>query len=129
MSLLSPSLLPLWIKDLDPQNMSEANLENWTRAKSLKTTDRPAWAKLMEGLGTIAPESVHKKTFRRTDLQITLNGEVSDESLLFLESTLNVCPDVLHMAPRIMETLLVLHGTQVLQESNKCTSFYFWPAN
>ena len=48
-------------------------------------------------------------TGRRTVLTFDINEQIPKESLMFLKSTFNTCPDVLHMIVRSVESELKLH--------------------
>ena len=68
-----------------------------------------AHKKEMEGTGVILPSTVDHFTGRRTVLTIDINEQVPKESLMFLKSTINTCPDVLYMIVRSVESDLKLH--------------------
>ena len=68
-----------------------------------------AHKKEKEGMGAILPSTVDHFTGRRTVLTIDINEQIPKESLMFLKSTFNTCPDVLHMIARSVESDLKLH--------------------
>ena len=68
-----------------------------------------AHKKEKEGMGAILPSTVDHFTGRRTVLTIDINEQIPKESLMFLKSTFNTCPDVLHMIVRSVESDLKLH--------------------
>ena len=62
-----------------------------------------------EGKDAIHPSTVDHFTGRRTVLTIDINEQIPKESLMFLKSTFNTCPNVLHMIIRSVEMDLKLH--------------------
>ena len=68
-----------------------------------------AHKKEKEGMGAILPSTIDHFTGRRTVLTIDINEQIPKESLMFLKSTFNTCPDVLHMIVRSVESDLKLH--------------------
>ena len=60
-----------------------------------------------EGKDAILPSTVDHFTGRRTVLTIYINEQIP--SLMFLKSTFNTCPNVLHMIIRSVESDLKLH--------------------
>ena len=68
----------------------------------------------LEAKGVILPSTVDCVTGRRTELNIEVNEEIPKESLLFLKSTFNTCPDVLHMIVRSVKSDLKLHVDALL---------------
>ena len=62
-----------------------------------------------EGKGAILPSTNDHFTGRRIVLTIDINKQIPKEALMFLMSTFNTCPDVLHMIVRSVESDLKLH--------------------
>ena len=62
----------------------------------------------------ILPSTVDYATGRRTELIIDINECIPKDSLIFLKSTFNTCPDLLHMDVRSVESDLKLHVDSML---------------
>ena len=76
--------------------------------------DTAEYKKEMEGRGVILPSTVDYATGRRTELIIDINECIPKDSLIFLKSTFNTCPDLLHMVVRSVESDLKLHVDSML---------------
>ena len=76
--------------------------------------DTAEYKKEMEGRGVILPSTVDYATGRRTELIIDINECIPKDSLIFLKSTFNTCPDLLHMVVRSVENDLKLHVDSML---------------
>lgn len=79
------------------------------------------WRIAIEEIGGVLPMTVDVETGKRTELSNTLfvGGQLPEESLVFVESTLHVVPDVTHMTTRIVEHLLKLFAQELLGMDNK----------
>ena len=84
------------------------------RVQSNRPKHSIAYKKELEAKGVILPSTVDCVTGRRTELNIEVNEEIPKESLLFLKSTFNTCPDVLHVIVRSVESDLKLHVDALL---------------
>ena len=62
----------------------------------------------------ILPSTVEYATGRRTELIIDIDERIPKDSLNFLKSTFNRCPDLLHMVVRSVESDLKLHVDSML---------------
>ena len=60
--------------------------------------------------------------WRRTVLTIDINDQIPKESLMFLKSTFNTCPDVPHMIVRSVESDLKLHVHSLILSNMFATS-------
>ena len=77
-------------------------------------TDTTTYKREMERRGAILPSTVDYATGRRTELIIDINETIPKDSLIFLKSTFNTCPDLLHMVVRSVESDLKLHVDSLL---------------
>ena len=73
----------------------------------------------MEEKGVILPSTVDNFTRRRTELTIDINEQIPKESPMFLKSTFNASPDVLHMIVRSVESDLKLYVDSLIVSDEK----------
>ena len=87
----------------DPMAVSDTT---GSRQKAKKDS---TYTKDLESKGVILPSTIDCATGRRTELNFDISEQLPSESLVFLKSTFNTCPDVLHMIVRSVENDLKLH--------------------
>ena len=95
----------------DPADISNPPLKQTKK-------DIAEYKREMEEKGVFLPSTVDYATAGRTELIIDINENIPKDSPIFLKSTFNTCPDLMHTVVRSVESDLKLHV-----DSFVCLSF------